>query len=86
MPPQDCAGLSHVGQPEQAWPKPRHADHQDPVTATQPKTVWRPPKGDVELVAKKKVLDFKPAPRLEQVGDVRPEEMDNGKRHAGMML
>jgi hypothetical protein len=83
MPPQDRAGLNHAGQPEQAWPEPRHPDHQDPVTATEPKTVWHLPKRDIELVAKKKVLDFKPAPRLEQVGDEHPEEMEDGKHHTG---
>jgi hypothetical protein len=27
---------------------------------------------------KKKILDFKPAPRLEQVGEKRPKQMEHG--------
>ena len=49
----------------------------------EPKTVWRLPKGNIELVPKEKILDFKPTPRLEQVGDEHPEEMENGEHHAG---
>jgi hypothetical protein len=30
---------------------------------------WCPPQSDVELIAKKQILRFKPAPRLEQIGD-----------------
>jgi hypothetical protein len=29
------------------------------------------------------VLDFKPAPRLEQVGDKRSKQMEHGKHRAG---
>jgi hypothetical protein len=83
MPPQDRIGLNHAGQTEQAWPEPRHPDHQGPVTATQQQTMWRVPNGNIELVTKKKVLDFKLASRLEQAGDERPEEMKDGKHHAG---
>jgi hypothetical protein len=32
---------------------------------------------------KKEILDFKPAPRLEQVGDKRPKQMEHGKHHGG---
>jgi hypothetical protein len=32
---------------------------------------------------KKEILDFKPAPRLEQVGDKRPKRMEHGKHHGG---
>jgi hypothetical protein len=32
---------------------------------------------------KKKVLDFKPAPRPEQVGDKRPKQMEDRKHRAG---
>jgi hypothetical protein len=42
-----------------------------------------PPKGNIELVPKKKVLDFKLPPRLEQAGDQRLEQMEDGKHHAG---
>jgi hypothetical protein len=32
---------------------------------------------------KKKVLDFKPAPRPEQVGDKRPKQMEDRKHRPG---
>jgi hypothetical protein len=39
----------------------------------------RPPQSDVELMTKKEVLDFKPVPRLKQVGDIRPKQVDDHK-------
>jgi hypothetical protein len=30
------------------------------------------------MLPKKKILDFKPAPRLEQVGEKRPKQMEHG--------
>ena len=83
MPPQNRVGLYHAGQSKQAWPEPRHPDDEDPVTITQPQAMWRAPKGNIELVPKKKVLDFKLPPRLEQAGNQRPEQMEDGKHHAG---
>jgi hypothetical protein len=62
MPPQNRVGLNHAGPSEQAWPEPRHPDDEDPVTMTQPQTVWCAPKGNIELVPKKKVLDFELPP------------------------
>jgi hypothetical protein len=32
---------------------------------------------------KKEILDFKPAPRLEQVADKRPKQMEHGKHRGG---
>jgi len=32
---------------------------------------------------KKEILDFKPTPRLEQVGDKRPKQMEHGKHRGG---
>jgi hypothetical protein len=32
---------------------------------------------------KKEILDFKPAPRLEQVSDKRPKQMEHGKHRGG---
>jgi hypothetical protein len=80
MPAQNRVGLNHAGQSEQAWPEPRHPNDEDPVIITQP---WRPPKGNIELVPKKEVLDLKLPPRLEQPGDERSEQMEDGKHHAG---
>jgi hypothetical protein len=82
MPPQNGVGLNHAGQPEQARPQPRHPDDQDPVTITQPRARGCAPKRNVELVTKKKVLDFKLTPRLEEAGDECPEQMEDGKHHA----
>jgi hypothetical protein len=39
------------------------------------------PQGDVELMMEKKVLNFKPATRLEQVGDIR--SVDDRKHRIG---
>jgi len=39
----------------------------------------RPPQSDVELMTKKEVLDFKPVPRLKQVGDIRSKQVDDHK-------
>src|SRR5262249_30908357 len=38
-----------------------YPDHQGTVTGPKPDPLWRSPEGDVELMAQKKVLDFKPA-------------------------
>jgi hypothetical protein len=37
------------------------------------------PQRDIELMSKEEILDFKPAPRLEQVGDKRPKQVKDGK-------
>jgi hypothetical protein len=39
-------------------------------TTTQLGTSWRAPQKDDELMTKEEVLDFKPASRLEQIGDM----------------
>jgi hypothetical protein len=41
--------------------------------------MWRTPHGDIELMSKKEILDFEPAPRLEQAGDKRPKKVKDGK-------
>jgi hypothetical protein len=41
------------------------------------------PQGNIELMTKKEILDFKPAPRLEQVGDKRPKQMEDRKHRIG---
>src|SRR5260221_1456512 len=38
MPPQDGGRLHNSSQSQQAWPEPRHPDHQGPVTPPQPQT------------------------------------------------
>ena len=75
MLPQDSLRLNHLGQIEQARPEPGHPYQQRAVTATQSKTRWRPPQSDVELMAEKRILGFKPASRLAQIGDEHSERM-----------
>jgi hypothetical protein len=36
-------------------------------------------------MTKKEVLGFKPAPRLEQIGGIRSNQIDDRKHHIGMM-
>ena len=83
MPSQDGIGLNNLSQTEQAWPEPRHPHQQDPVTPPQPETSWCSPQGDVELMPQKEVLNFKPAPRLEQIGDIHSKQMDDRNHHFG---
>jgi hypothetical protein len=60
---------------EQACPELGQPHHQRPVTDARPKTWRRTPQGDAELMTKKQVLDFKPAPRLEEVDGEHGERM-----------
>jgi hypothetical protein len=60
-----------------------HPYHQGAITALQPQTVWCTPQGNIELMPKKEVLDFKPAPRPEQVDDKRPKQMEDRKHRRG---
>jgi hypothetical protein len=83
MPAQDRVGMNDAGQTEQAWPEPSHPYQQCPVTPTQPQTARCTPKGNVELMPKKEIFDFKPAPRLEQVGEKHPKQMEHGKHRNG---
>jgi hypothetical protein len=75
MPPQDSLRLNHLGHAEQVRPEPGHPYEQRAVTATQSKTRWRPPQSDVELMAEKQILGFKPASRLAQIGDEYSERV-----------
>jgi len=73
VPPQDRGRLNDSGQTEQARPEPRYPHQQRAITTPQPQTWWSSPHGDIELMMEKKVLGFKPAPRLEQSGDIRSQ-------------
>jgi hypothetical protein len=83
MPPQDRGRLNNSGQTEQARPHSGHPNHQGTVTCPEPETLRGSPKGDVELMTQKEVLDFKPAMRLEQIGDKRPKQADDRKHRIG---
>ena len=41
-----------------------------------------PTKGDIELMTKKQILRFKPAARLEQVGDEHSERVEDRKHRS----
>jgi hypothetical protein len=40
-----------------------------------------PPQSNVELMAEKQVLSFKPTPRLEQISDEYSERLQDRKHH-----
>ena len=82
MPPKDGLRLNHLGRAEQARPEPGHPYQQRPITAAQSKTRRRTPQGDAELMTEKQVLGFKPAPRLEQVGDEHSERVQDRKHRS----
>jgi hypothetical protein len=42
-------------------------------------TRWCPPQSDVELMAEKQILGFKPEPRLEQVRDKHSKRVQDRK-------
>jgi len=83
MPPQDRVRLNDARQTEQAWPEPSHPYQQGPVTPAKSPMARRMPEGDIELMPEKEVLDFKPAPRPEQVGDKRPKQLGDRKHRTG---
>ena len=66
-----------------ARPQPGHLHQQCAITTTQPATRTLSPQGDVELMTKKQVLGFKPALRLEQIGDIRSKQVDDCKHRIG---
>jgi hypothetical protein len=82
MPPQDRVRLNDAGQAEQARPETSHPDQQQPVAPTKPQTVRCTPQGNIELMPEKEVLDFKPTPRPEQVGDEHPKQLEDRKHRA----
>jgi len=83
MPPQDGGELHNSSHTQQAWPELRHSDHQGTVTCPKPETLWGSPQGDVELMAEKKVFDFKPARGLEQIGYEGCKQVDDRKHRIG---
>jgi len=83
MPPQDRVRPNDAGQTKQAGPEPSHQRDQGPVASTQPRTMRRTSKGNIQLMPKKQILDFKPLRRLAQSGDKRRKQMEDGK-HRGV--
>src|ERR1039458_6472028 len=76
MPTQDRVRLDNAGQTKQAWPKPSHPYQQCPVAPTE-LPLGCTPQGNIELMPKKDILKLKSAPRLEQVGDNCPKQMEH---------
>jgi hypothetical protein len=74
MSSQDSLRLYDLGYIEQSGPNPSHPYQQRPVTTVQPQTRRRSP-----LMTEKQVLGFKPASRLEDVGDEHHEQVQDGK-------
>ena len=85
MPPQNGVRLNDPGQTKQARPASCHPYQQGAVTTPQPETVRCAPQDDVELMPKEEVLNFKPTARLEQIGDIHSEQMDDRKSSFRMM-
>jgi len=76
MPTQDRVRLDNAGQTKQAWPKPSHPYQQCSVAPTE-LPLGCTPQGNIELMPKKEILKLKSAPRLEQVGDNCPKQMEH---------
>jgi hypothetical protein len=53
------------------------------VTPPQPQTLRRSSQDNVELMTQKEVLNFKPAPRLEQIGDKCGQQMEDREHRTG---
>src|SRR5260370_32230691 len=79
MPQQDRGRFNDTGQTEQARPQPGHPHQQGAITAPQPQTWRSSPQGDAQLMTEKQVLSFKPASRLEQIGEIRSKQVDDRK-------
>ena len=67
------------GRSKQAWPQPGHPHQQRAIAAPKPETCRSSPQGDIELMTEKENLGFKPAPRLEQIGDKRSKQAEERK-------
>jgi hypothetical protein len=79
MPAKDRLRLNDMGYIEQMGPNPRHPHQYRPITAMQAQTRRCSPQGNVELLTEKQVFDFKPAQRLEHIGDKHSERMQDRK-------
>jgi hypothetical protein len=77
VPPQDGLRLNDLGRTKKAWPKLGHPYEQRAIATTQSKTRRCPSQSNVELMAEKQILGFKPEPRLEHVGDEHSERVQN---------
>ena len=82
MPTQDGLRLNHLHRIKKARPNPGHQCEQRAITATQSKTRRGLPHSDGELMAEKKILSLKPAPRLEQVGDEHSKRVQDRKHRS----
>jgi hypothetical protein len=69
MPAQDRVRPNHARQAEQVGPSPSDPDHECSISSAQSGPLRSLPHRDIELMAQIQVLDLKPTPRLEPVGD-----------------
>ena len=53
------------------------------TTPTQPQTMRRTPQGNIEMMPKKEILDFKPARRLEPVDGEHSNRVQDCERRIG---
>jgi hypothetical protein len=83
MPPQNGVRLNDPGQTKQARPASCHPYQQGAATTPHPETLRGAPQDDIELMTKEEVFNFKPAPRLEQIGDIHSKQMDDRNHHFG---
>jgi hypothetical protein len=65
MPAKNGVRLNNTSQTEQTWPEPRQQRQHRSVAATHSQTLGCTSQGNIELMSKEEVLDFKPAVRLE---------------------
>ena len=72
-------GESRINRTEQARPETGHPYQQSAVNAVQSKTRRRPPQRNIELMAEKQILGFKPTPRREQISDEHSECVQDRK-------
>ena len=82
MPPQNGLWLNHLDRTNKTRPEPDHPYEQREIAAAQSKTRSCPPQSDGKLMAEKQILSFKPAPRLEQVGDKHSERVQDCKHRS----
>jgi len=90
VPPVHAQNSKARESPEICAPPPYRCGHdhdqQRPVTPTKPQTMRCTPQSNIELMPEKEVLEVKPAPQPEQVGDNRPKQLEDRKHRSDNAL
>ena len=81
MPSQDGLRLNHLGRAKRTRPEPGHPYQQRAVNAVQSETRRRSSQCNIELMTEKQIFGFKPALRLEQIGDEHSERVKTCKHY-----